>query len=231
MIYTQDLLDRSTGQLRTVSIGNWVTVTELGEHYGVGNRKVRAILHHMGLLHREGRSYRLPWSAVEKGLGKRHDKPKSGYPFDVISPLGQQLVAQVWDATVEDYEAELRSDSQIDEARAALNAFKQTRIGGSLKAQQEVCWLRDHFPSMTYEAIAKTLEISPTLVRRYADKQTADRMFRRGQKVQLQSLEPVFASVQSPGSSQAAKPTMRRPTSHLDASFLWPQEQTQNSGV
>jgi hypothetical protein len=183
MLYTREILDRSTGQLNTVLIGDWITVTELGKRHGVGERRVRAILYHMGLLHREGRSYRLPRWAVEKGLGIRHDRPKSGYPFDVVSPLGQELVTQAWDETAADYQAELWQDTRVDEARAALDLFRTTRISGTMGTQAEVCWLRDHFSFMTYEAIAKALEVSPTLVRRYAEKQSADREFHKNQKI------------------------------------------------
>jgi len=47
MHYTAEVLDRATGDLKEVSLGEWITVTELGELYGVGRRKVRSILHHM----------------------------------------------------------------------------------------------------------------------------------------------------------------------------------------
>ena len=103
MLYTQEALDRTTGHLVQVSLGDWITVTELGQRYGVSPRQARAILHHMGLLQPERGRYRLPRQAVEKGLGLRHDRPRSGHPFDVISPLGQQLIAEVWAETVADY--------------------------------------------------------------------------------------------------------------------------------
>jgi hypothetical protein len=186
MEYTSEVLDRSTGNLLTVSMGDWIPVTELGKHYGVGKKQVRQILYHMGLLQREGRSYRLPWEAVEKGYGKRHDNPKSGRAFDVISPLGQQLVAEIWDETVADYEADLRKDSKIDEARDALAAFKETRIGNEpLHAEGEVRWLRHQFPEMTHDATAIALEISPPLVRKYVDKQAAQRAYWDRRKANL----------------------------------------------
>jgi ribosomal protein S25 len=55
MNYTAETLDRATGELKEVSLGNWITVTELGERYGVGPKQVRTILHHMGLLQSEDR--------------------------------------------------------------------------------------------------------------------------------------------------------------------------------
>jgi ribosomal protein S25 len=55
MNYTAETLDRTTGELKEVSLDNWITVTELGERYGVGPKQVRTILHHMGLLQSEDR--------------------------------------------------------------------------------------------------------------------------------------------------------------------------------
>ena len=39
MIYTREELDRSSGRLVDFSIGDWITVTELGRRYGVGNER------------------------------------------------------------------------------------------------------------------------------------------------------------------------------------------------
>jgi hypothetical protein len=50
MLYTNETVDRTTGDLRIVNMGNWVTVTELGQHYGLGPRKIRSLLYHMGML-------------------------------------------------------------------------------------------------------------------------------------------------------------------------------------
>jgi hypothetical protein len=186
MEYTSEILDRSTGDLVTVSLGDWIPITELGKRNGVGKKQVRQILYHMGLLQREGRSYRLPWEAVEKGYGKRHDNPKSGHAFDVISPLGQQLVAEIWDETITDYETDLRKDSKVDEAREAIAAFNGTRSGKEpLHAEGEVRWLRHHFPEMTHEATAAALEISPALIRKYVNKQAVQRAYWERRKANL----------------------------------------------
>lgn len=182
MIYNREILDRSTGKLAIVPIGDWITVTELGNRYGVGPRKVRAILHHMGILQAERGHYRLPFWAVERGLGRRHDRPKSGYAFDVISPLGQQLIDEVWEETVADYEADLRADARIDMARAALDTFKAYRKH-PMTAQEEVCWLLDYTEKsrheMTFEAIAKTIGVDRALVSRYAKRRARDKGFWR----------------------------------------------------
>jgi ribosomal protein S25 len=143
MHYTTELLDRSTGDLKEVSLGDWITVTELGVRYGVGSKKVRSILHHMGLLQSEGQHgrYRLTPNAVEQGLGKRIEKARnSKWPFDVISPEGQKLIAAVWDETVADLERERLSDPIVQAAETALQAFKSRRAS-AFETQQEVCWL------------------------------------------------------------------------------------------
>jgi hypothetical protein len=128
MHYTAEVLDRATGDLNEVSLGDWITVTELGERYGVGSKKVRSILHHIGLLQSEGQHgrYRLTPRAVEQGLGKRIDRSrKSKWPFDVISPEGQRLIAMAWDEAVADLERERLNDPIVHAADVALQSFKE----------------------------------------------------------------------------------------------------------
>ena len=172
--YHQEVLDRATGRLETNSIGEWITVTELGQRHGVGKKTTRAVLHHMGVLAQEGRRYRLPYHLVQAGIGLRHDNPKSGYPFDVISPEGQRLIASVWCETVEDYETECRKDTEVPVIRASLAAFKATRLC-PMDTRQEVYWVLDHFPDALLQTVALALEISPALVSRH----TAERNNRR----------------------------------------------------
>lgn len=166
MEYHQEVLDRATGRLETKSIGEWITVTELGERHGAGTKKTRAILYHMGVLAQEGRRYRLPRHLVEVGIGLRHDNPKSGYPFDVISPAGQSLIASVWSETAKDYEADCREDAEVPLVRASLAAFKATRLS-HMDTRQEVYWVLDHFPDTLLQTVAAALEVSPALVSRY----------------------------------------------------------------
>jgi hypothetical protein len=194
MEYHQEVLDRTTGRLETKSIGDWISVTELGELYGVGSRKVRAILHHMGVLGQEGRRYRLPRYLVEDGIGTRHDKPRSGYPFDVISPEGQDLVASVWAETVEDYEADCRKDRAVPLIRDSLAAFKTTRAN-PMTSQEEVCWIVDHFRDTPHRTIAEILEVSPALVIRYVKKRTEDRAYRERRKLVVWPEKDVLPAV------------------------------------
>lgn len=167
MEYLQETLDRATGRLTTRSIGDWITVTELGERYCVGPRKVRAVLHHIGILGHEGRRYRLPPHMVEQGLGHRHDFPRSGRAFDVISPKGQTLIASLWSQALKDYEAETGGDALIGSIRAGLHRFKAGR-SCPLGTAGEVRWVLDRFRDVRLDVAAKALEVSPALVTRYA---------------------------------------------------------------
>jgi predicted XRE-type DNA-binding protein len=184
MHYTTEVLDRATGELEEVSLGDWITVTELGEQYGVGRKNVRSILHHMGLLQSEGQHgrFRLTPHAVQQGLGKRIDKSKrSKYPFDVLSPEGQKLIASVWQETVNDLERERLSDPLVQSADAALQAFKSQHVT-DMKTQEEVCWLTQRFPDLTYQQIANLLGVERPLVSRYANLQRKQLEFRSRRK-------------------------------------------------
>lgn len=184
MHYTAEVLDRATGDLKEVSLGEWITVTELGEQYGVGKRKIRSILHHMGLLQSEGQHgrYRLTAHAVEQGLGKRIEKArKSKWPFDVISPEGQRLIASIWHETVADLEHERLSDPLVQAADAALQAFKAQRFT-PMETQQVVCWLQNHFSDLTFQQIADLIGVERPLVSRYANQQKKRRQFHERNK-------------------------------------------------
>lgn len=178
MEYQQEHLDRASGSLDHISIGEWITVTELGANHGVGPKKTRAILHHIGVLAHEGRRYRLPRNLVTAGIGLRHERPKSGYPFDVISPKGQGLIASTWSGAADDYEQEGRQQPLLVRVRADLDAFKAPRRG-SLDTRQEVYWVLDHFPDILHQTAALALEISPALVSRYATARSIGRRLRQ----------------------------------------------------
>lgn len=185
MQYQQEVLDRTTGRLETKSIGEWITMTELGERYGVGPKTTRLILHHMGILAKEGVRFRLPRNLVEAGIGLRHDKPKSGYPFDVFSPHGQAVIDQGWHDARADYEKECRKDDEVGKVRSALNAFKATRQE-PLDTRQATCWVLDHYPHLLLKTVAMVLEVSPPLVTRYRKARAQQReAFRRSQETPL----------------------------------------------
>ncbi|MCK1289644.1 hypothetical protein [Bradyrhizobium sp. 30] len=164
MLYVQETVHRQTGRLITDPIGEFITVTELGEQYGVGPKRVRVVLHHMGVLAAEGRRYRLPRAFVERRLGVRHDNPRSGHPFDVLSPECQALIAEAWDDTVADLESE--AAPTMRRAEAALAAFRSTR-SRELNTQEAVCWLYDHHPRLLHRQIADILGVTAQLVSRF----------------------------------------------------------------
>jgi hypothetical protein len=179
MNYTSETLDRSTGELVSESLGDWITVTELGARHGVGPRKVRSVLHHLGLLRREGSRYRLAPFAVIRGLGRRHDNPKrSRYPFDVISPEGQRLVADAWNQAITELVREVSENPERAAAAEALTSFQQHRSVAQ-STQQATYWLRDHFPDLLYRDIAAILGVTEQLVGRYADQQRKRREYLR----------------------------------------------------
>jgi hypothetical protein len=175
MQYTTEVLDRATGELVEVNKGDWITVTELGQAYGVSPRRVRAVLHHMGLLQAEGRHgrYRLATFAVERGYGKRIERSKkSRWPFDVVSPRGQELVATAWADTIADMDVEISNHAGRQSAGRRLQAYRlsRTKLGlSTMQPQQEVCWLCDHFPDLTNRDMAVLLDVSEQLVGRYVN--------------------------------------------------------------
>ncbi|QIO30763.1 hypothetical protein [Bradyrhizobium sp. 1(2017)] len=184
MLYVHETLDRQTGLLVTNPIGEHITITELGEKYRVGPRRVRMILHHMGVLAAEGRRYRLPRAFVERGFGIRHDNPRSGYPFDVLSPKCQALIAEAWDDTVADLEGE--AAPIMRRAEAALAAFRSTRRR-ELTTQQAVCWLCDNHPHLLHCQIADILGVTAQLVSRFTKLRAKRINIRKAQKDQRQT--------------------------------------------
>ncbi|TCV55150.1 hypothetical protein EDB97_101242 [Agrobacterium tumefaciens] len=88
-----------------------ICITEFGKTFGMGAIIIRNALHRMGLLQREivvrerGREHplrldtsRLTPDAVKQGLGRRLE-PRSGFPYDVLTPKGQQWVADRMEQT------------------------------------------------------------------------------------------------------------------------------------
>lgn len=130
MIYSEEVLDRRTGELVTISKGEWITVSELGVQYGVGPRKARCVLRKMEFLGIEGvrdhARHRIQAWAVERGYGRKN-KAKAGarIPFDVISPEGREWIAARWSQALEAVEA-AASGSRIEAARNALVEFQTT---------------------------------------------------------------------------------------------------------
>lgn len=172
MHYVTEALDRATGELVTTSLGDWLTVTEVGRLHGAGPRRTRQILVHMGFLAPEGRRHRLPLDHVAKGWGKRLVRKATGQPFDTISPEGQRLIAAAWADTVADLEAEERGEPEIEQAASELEAFVEDRAEG-LDTDGRVRWLVDHFPDLDPRQLAHIVGISRQLVERYKARRSA----------------------------------------------------------
>ncbi|MFK8253268.1 hypothetical protein [Ancylobacter terrae] len=179
MLYTEEVLDRRTGELTTISLGDWVTVTEFGEMMGVGPRRVRSILRHLDFVGVEGggahqRHCASRW-AVREGLAKRIDPMKRGVPpFDVISPAGQEWLRARWSEAVSRV-ADRGTRSGVMEAKTALEDFQRSRSRHNMPPQEAVCWLTDHFPRLAQEDIAAILDITQQLASRYQNVQSKQR--------------------------------------------------------
>lgn len=174
MEYTTEVLDRTTGDLKTVSLGNWVSVTEYGTYKGVGSRQVRAILSHLGLLQEQlevsstGNARvtrrRLTDEAIRAGLGKRIYPRKAGsYPFDILSPEGQSWADLRWDGAVKTMASEIASNPIVTTAKECLDRFKASRRS-EMTPQMEVCFLSDHFPDLLQVDICRITGASPRMV-------------------------------------------------------------------
>lgn len=174
MEYTGSILDRSTGELVTISLGDWVTITELGTRYGVGRREVRSVLRSMEFLHVEGggshQRHRLCEWVTSEGWGRRVQR-RGTVPFDVISPAAQQWIHQRWQPTLEKMSALRSLPSKA--ALEALLAFKTQRdifrsaVGRqSMSVEEQACWIKDRFPALAHEEIADALHVSQQLVSR-----------------------------------------------------------------
>lgn len=172
MLYNSEVLDRRTGELVRVCQGDWVTVTELGKAFDLGPRQVRQVLHHLGWVFPTagGRGrYCLTPEAIKAGRGRCIPKSKSGHPFDVISPSGQQAFLDGLPAALAAMEN--RETLEVVQARAALVAFKAHRLDADRwSVRMEVSWLRAFIPHLSQDDIAATLSVSKQLVSHHLTK-------------------------------------------------------------
>lgn len=184
MEYFSDVLDRSTGELVSVSIGDYVTITELGDLYRFGKREVRSVLRHLGVLQVEGAHgrHRLSAWVVDRGWGKRIEK-RGKPPFDVVGPELRSWVAERWDAAVE--ELDRAATGPASEAAAALLRF-QTERSMTLTIPQSVSWLADYWPDLSQEDVAVILNVTRQLVSKYQRIRSA----RRAELVRLRHTDP-----------------------------------------
>ncbi|OEO31939.1 hypothetical protein VW23_013930 [Devosia insulae DS-56] len=169
MEYFNEVLDRSTGELLTVSIGDWVPVTEFGQLYGLGQRKIRTVLRQLDVLQVEGAAnhqrHRLQRWVVERGWGKRIEpKRKGAKPFDVLGPGIRSWIAERWEDAVDAIEKERTWDGR--RAAAALNAY-MVSTQRDLTVPQRISWLAYRFPDLTQEDVAAIVDVTRQLVSKY----------------------------------------------------------------
>jgi hypothetical protein len=167
MEYFQEVLDRGTGELTTISKGNWITVSELADLYGVGPREARTILREMGVLVVEGTAtharHRLASWTVGDGWGQRIER-RGKVPFDSIGPELRKWIEERWAETRETLAAEMGKTAL--EARGALSNFNATRLY-PLRVQEAIDWLAVQFPRLTQREVGLVLGVTQQLVSKY----------------------------------------------------------------
>lgn len=171
--YVSERIDRRTGELLEIDIGDWLTITELGAALGEGPRSIRAILLEMAFLQpetygssRHTRMRLCPW-VVTRGWGKRIEK-RNRPPFDTVSPEAQDWVRERLASTKAAIDQRASADAQ--RATYELHRFIAWRVAERVNREEEFTtgrkflWLADHYPDLTQEDIAVVLEVSPSLV-------------------------------------------------------------------
>jgi hypothetical protein len=174
MNYMRQVTDLDTGKKTWLDLGDHRPLSEVAKDLGVGPRRFREALAHMGLLSREwdDRSkqhrFRLTPGAVESGFGIRHDNKGFHYdpdrtPFDVLSPAGVAYIKDHLSAALAAL-SELPDD--VRDALGELGAFA-ARQNSAMTPEMRVCWLTCRYPNMSPSQVAQGLGISETLVHRY----------------------------------------------------------------
>jgi predicted XRE-type DNA-binding protein len=188
--YTVHRLDRKSGALTTVSLSDWIAITELGLRYKVSSRKVWVILRELKFVYIPGADpkavHRIsPW-AIEAGYGLLHD-PRKGikHAFDVISPAGQAWIDERWADAVAVVEARA-SGSKLQAPRSELKTFQTSRSRSEMSVQVQVCWLADHFAALTQDEMALLLDVSQPIVSRYMNTRADQRS-----KARVRRTEPL----------------------------------------
>lgn len=170
MIYTQDILDRKTGELISVSAGDWITIREFAEFLSYGHRQTIVILREMGFLQLEGTGknsrHRVADWLVAMGWAKRHHTKADHYPFDVINTDAVFWVIDRWEQARADY-LQSTCTADVEQAQRALQAFQINRDRRDMSVQMQVSWLVDHFPKLTQEMIAGVVAVTQQVVSKF----------------------------------------------------------------
>jgi hypothetical protein len=170
MHYTDEIIDRMTGELVSVSKGNWITIAELAELFGVGRRQASTILREMDFLvvvgsGKNSRHQIAPWVSA-RGWGQTNRRMTDKYPFDVISPEAVQWISERWSKAAAAVR-ERTHDGPVAEAASALEDFKTTRDRNGMSVEGQARWLIDHFPHLTHQQISDVLSVTRQVIDRY----------------------------------------------------------------
>lgn len=170
MIFSQEVLDRKTGELVSVDQGDWITIAELGQFFGLGRRQTTTILRHLDFLQIEGGGrnsrHRIADWVEAKGWGKRLHRKTDKFPFDVIAPPAVEWIRERWPNAVAAIERETFSGPVV-EAKAALADFQAACGRKEMTVQMMVYWLVDFFPDLTQQQMAGVLDVSQQVVSRF----------------------------------------------------------------
>lgn len=194
MEYTKQILDRATGELVTVSTGEWRTITEVAEMHGIGARKFRAVLRRLDFLQLEyvGKDWRhrlAPW-VTDQGWGKRlrRNHCERVTPFDVVSPEAQEWIGERLATVLAEMKAEVSPEIEtalaaLDDFRAARNEYRaKLKDGKEMSVEEMVRWLSDYYPKLSQPEIATALHISQQLVSRYQDQRSKSLKYARANR-------------------------------------------------
>jgi hypothetical protein len=172
MIYEREVLNRQTGELVSIDAGDWITVTELGECLDLGSRQIRKLLNRLGWVEADYSSYssrgayRINDFAVRCGFGRRIT-PAKGFPFDIISPAGQDAVLKDFEALMAAEEAEKATDPLVVQSRRALDEYREDYPKKLVTLREEVDWLDFHCPGLEAPQVALVLDTNAALVRKH----------------------------------------------------------------
>lgn len=165
MHYFRKVTDLETGEVRRISIGEHLTVTEAAQRFGVARSSLVKVLLYLGVFQKEfdavagEHRYRLRPEAEKKGMGYRIMGPHG--PFDVLAPTTLEWLE-------EDLKGFLAAATANPDAIAALQALDTFNSGRlhKLDTEGKVRWMVDHFPDVPVSQVAKGLGVSASFVHR-----------------------------------------------------------------
>lgn len=166
MHYFRKVTDLETGEVRRISIGEHLTVTEAAQRFGVARSSLVKVLLRLNIFQKEfdtvagEHRYRLRPEAQTKGMGYRI-MGKHG-PFDVLAPTTLDWIEEDLKALL----SASTADTKTIAALQALDTFDQGRTH-KLDLEGKVRWVVDHFPEVSPSQVAKGLGVSEQIIHRY----------------------------------------------------------------